>query len=310
MGFFSSVSKVIGGGSESESSSNSRSGFALLPTEIQDVYKNYATGLDALFDNGASDDLFTPLPQTEYEDRALASSLTGVTPTAESIRSDIAMQMNPFDDYVINEINRQAQGDYSILKQAANEAGQFGSNRQMLGANDIDLTRLDQIGRFKQDQYNTALDNTLNELTQGRVADIGLQFGAGDFVRGLDTQTRQAPINAYSTFGQLLGVLPTSGGSESNSSSSSESSEGLGKTIAGIAGAFSDERLKTIYGKVGQENGYNLYEFTYKHDPEQRRYVGVIAQEVKEKNPDAVFVQDGYLAVDYNRIGVEMKELA
>lgn len=308
MGFFSSVSKLIGGGSESESSSTNRSGFALLPSEIQDVYKNYASGLQDLFGDGAADDLFVPLGQTEYEDRALASTLAGVTPTAETLASDIAMQMNPFDDAVINTINREAGGDYSILKQAANEAGQFGSNRQLLGANDIEERRLDQIGRFKQDQYNRALDNSLNQLTQSRAGDIGLQFGAGEFLRGLDTQTRQAPVNAYGTYGNLLGVLPTSGGSEGSSSSSSDSQNGIGSTIAGIAGAFSDERLKTIHRKVGEENGHNLYEFSYLSDPE-RRYIGVIAQEVKEKNPDAVFVEDGYLKVDYNRIGVDMKEV-
>lgn len=309
MGFFSSVSKLIGGGSESESSSTSKSGFSLLPSEIQNVYKNYATGLNSLFDNGAADSLYTPLAQTDYETKALASSLQGVTPTAESLQSDIAMQMNPYDNYVIDEINRQAQGDYSILKQAANEAGQMGSNRQMLGANDIDLSRLNQIGQFKQDQYNTAVDNSLNQLTNARAGDIALQFGAGDFLRGLDTQTKQAPINAYTSFGQLLGVLPTSGGSESSSSSSSDSQNGIGSSIAGIAAAFSDERLKDIYRKVGEENGYNLYEFSYKDDPEHHRYVGVIAQEVKEKNPDAVFVEDGYLKVRYDRIGVTMREV-
>lgn len=309
MGFFSSASKLIGGGSESESSSNSRSGFALLPTEIQDVFKNYATDLDARFAGGAADNLFTPLGQTEYEDAALSQILGGVTPTAESLRSDIAMQMNPFDDFVINEINREAAGDYSILKQGLNEVGQFGSNRQVLGANDIEQDRLNTIGQFKQSQFDKALDNSLNALTESRIADTGLRFGAGEFLRGLDLDTKQAPINALSSFGQLLSILPTSGGSESNSSSSSDSQNGIGSTIAGIAGAFSDERLKTIHRKVGEENGYNVYEFSYLADPD-KRFIGVIAQEVKEKNPDAVFVQDGYLAVDYNRIGVEMKEVA
>lgn len=308
MGFFSSVSKLIGGGSESESSSTNRSGFALLPSEIQDVYKNYASGLQDLFADGAADNLFVPLGQTEYEDRALASTLAGVTPTAETLASDIAMQMNPFDDAVINTINREAAGDYSILKQAANEAGQFGSNRQLLGANDIEERRLDQIGRFKQDQYNRALDNSLNQLTQSRAGDIGLQFGAGEFLRGLDAQTRQAPISAYSTYGNLLGVLPTSGGSEGSSSSSSDSQNGIGSTIAGIAGAFSDKRLKTDIEKVGERNGFNLYSFRYKWSPV--KFIGVMAQEVQKLLPEAVGERDGFLTVDYGKLGFDMEVAA
>lgn len=312
MGFFDSVSKFISGGSESESESESRSGFALLPSEIQNVYKDYASGLQNLFGDGASNNLFTPLQQTGYEDKALAASLAGVTPTAESLQADIDMQMNPFNQSVINTINREAGGDYSILKQAANEAGQFGSNRQMLGASDIEDQRLNTIGSFMQDQYNQALNNSLNQLTQSRRDDIGLQYGAGEFLRNLDLSTRQAPISAYSTFGNLLGVLPTTGGSESSSSSSSSTTEGSGDAISGIASAIasSDERLKNIHRKIGKENGHNIYEFSYKMLPDTR-YSGVVAQEVKEKNPDAVFVDvDGYLMVDYNRIGVEMKEIA
>jgi len=218
MGFFSGIVKTLTGGSDS--SSSNRSGFALLPRQIQNVYKDYASDLSNQFVGGASDNLFTPIGQTPYEDRALGIIEQGVTATPESLQSDIDMQMNPFNDSVINTINREAGGDYSILKQGLQEAGQTGSNRQILGANDIEQTRLDTIGRFKQDQYNRALDNSLNQLTQSRVTDAGLGMTAGDFLRGLDTQTKQAPINAMTSFGQLLGVLPTTGGSESETESS------------------------------------------------------------------------------------------
>ena len=305
MGFFSSVSRVLGGGSDSQSSSQNRSGFALLPGSIQGAYTDYASGLRDLFDDGASDFRFDPMDQNIYEDRALDTILQGVTPTAESLSKDVNMLMNPFDDHVINTINREAQGDYSILKQGLNEAGQFGSNRQILGANDIEQTRLNTIGSFKQDQFNRALDNTLNELTQSRAADTGLQFGAGEFVRGLDLQEKQTPINAYRSFGELLGVLPTSGGSVGNSSSSSSSDEGIGDTIAGIAGAFSDKRLKTDIEKVGKKNGFNLYSFRFKGHA--TKFVGVMAQEVEKIMPEAVGERDGFLTVDYDKIGLELE---
>lgn len=231
MGFFSGITKSLFGGSDSSSGSTNRSGFSLLPTEIQDVYKDYATDLSGQFVGGAGDDLFNPLDMTGYEANALSMIGQGITPDASTLSSDIAMQMNPFDDYVINDINRQAQSDYSILNQALDSAGQMGSNRGILGANDIEQTRLNTIGKFKQDQYNTALDNSLNQLTQARAQDIGLNLGAGEFQRELDFAERQAPISAMQQFGQLLGVLPTSGGSEGSSSSKSSSENGIFKSI-------------------------------------------------------------------------------
>lgn len=307
MGFFSSVSRVLGGGSESSSQNSSQSGFALLPKEIQDVYKNYASDLGGMFKGGAANELFNPLGQTEYETNALDQVSRGVTATPESLRADIDMQMNPFDDYVIDEINRQAGGEYSILKQAANEAGQMGSNRQMLGANDIDLSRLNQIGSFKQGQYNKAVDNSLNQLTDARTADVGLGFTAGEFLRNLDAQGKQAPINAMTSFGQLLGVLPTSGGSTAQGTSKSSSDNGIGGTIAGIAGAFSDRRLKENIEQVGEENGFPIYEFNYINDPDTR-WVGVMAQDVEKTHPEAVFESEGMKRVRYDMIGVEMRK--
>ena len=232
MGFFSEATKFLGGGSDSQSRSSEKSGFALLPPEIQDAYTGFAGDLSSRFGGGAADSLFTPLPQTGFETDALSAIGQGLTPTEGSLRADIGMQMNPFDDFVIDAINREAQGENSILNQALTQAGQFGSNRGILGANDIEQVRQGNIGRFKQDQYNTALQNALTRLPQLRGQDIGLQFGAGEFLRGLDTQTQQAPINALSSFGNLLGALPQSGGTTSVSSSEADKRGGFGDQIS------------------------------------------------------------------------------
>lgn len=293
MGFFQTL---FGG---SEGSSSSQSGFANLPPQIQRVWKTYANQLLGQFPNEGEEDLFTPLPQTDFETNALNMIKRGITPTEDSLRSDIAMQMNPFDDFVINDINREAAGDYSVFKGALNEAGQFGSNRQMLGANDIENTRLNLIGRFKQDQYNKALQNSLTTLTDSRAKDIGLGFTAGDFLRGLDTSTKQAPIDRLSTFGRLLGVLPTDGGSTSNSSSSSQN--GIFESIP----LFSDRRLKENIVYHDTVNGYKRYKFNYKWDT--TTLIGVIAQEIAPVKPEAVFKKGGFYGVDYSQLGFDME---
>lgn len=219
MGFFSGLTKTLTGGSDSSSSSSS--GFAQLPAEIRNAYTGYATDTRNLFGGGAANNLFEPLDVTEAEQQALDSINRGFAATPESLADDIAMQLNPFDDYVIAGINDAANSDFSILKQNATQAGQFGSNRQELGANDIELKRQEQIGRFKQDQYNKALDNSLNQLTETRARDAGLQMEGGAFLRDLDLQRNLAPVTANAAYGQAVGILPTDGGSQSRSNSSS-----------------------------------------------------------------------------------------
>jgi hypothetical protein len=298
MGFFSAQS--ILGGSSGSSSSNT-GGFNALPAEIKGAYTNYGQQIQDLLKSGNLTKMYTPLAETAGETKAYGAIDKGFTPNAAQLSSDIAMQTNPYDQYVIDEINRQSGGDYSILKQALSEAGQMGSNRQNLGANDIDLSRLNQIGGFKRDAYNTALQNALTILPGQRAGDATAQLGAGANQRSLYGQTQQAPVAALQQIATALGILPTAEGSTTSSSKSSSS--------PGIASLFaSDINLKENIIPVGMENGHNVYEFSYKGKPE--RYVGVMAQEVEKTHPHAVIHTIDGLKVNYDMIGVKMRRVA
>lgn len=321
MGFF-------GGGS-----STSKEGFAALPKQMKVGFDNLSRNVQFLtspytFTNKGKTlnqsvlDMFTPLGQTTEEGKALQMVNAGMAPTQESLQSDIAMQMNPFDQYVIDEINRQGQGDYSVLKQELANAGQFGSNRAALGANDIDMARMGQIGQFKQSQFNNAMNNALTVMPQLRQQDISNLFNAGDFLRGQNTAQKQVPISALTTQAQLMGAVPQDGGRITTTKSgggfgslmsgltgASQGLSSLGSIASAIGGFFSDRSLKTDISYIGKENGHNVYRFKYKNNP-HKEFIGVIAQEVQETNPDAVMEVDGYLAVNYDAIGVEFREIA
>lgn len=213
MSFFQSI---FGG---SKSTSSSESGFKLLPKEIQDAFLNYSKQLTGAFDDGAAIEAFRPIDVTDIGKKAISAFDRGFTPDQEQYQKDIAMQENPYNQYVIDEINRQAGGDYSVFKTALKEAGQMGSNRSILGANDIDLSRMNQIGAFKQDQFNRMSDNALKVLPESRYKDAAAQLNVDDFYRQLDLQRKQAPFAALTAFGQGLGFLPQSGGSTSTSKS-------------------------------------------------------------------------------------------
>lgn len=69
-----------------------------------------------------------------------------------------AMQFqNPYQDQVIGGINRQAQGAASQQRSALARLGALGSNRDFLGASDVELNRQDMIGRLLSDAYENSM---------------------------------------------------------------------------------------------------------------------------------------------------------
>ncbi len=68
-----------------------------------------------------------------------------------------------------------------------------------------------------------------------------------------------------------------------------------------IGSSFSDIRLKTNIKRIGTHPaGVGLYEFDYIWGGGKQ--VGVMAQELEQVRPDAVFEVGGFKAVDYGRI--------
>ena len=173
-------------------------------------------------------DMFTPMGQTADETRAFDMMRQGFAPTADSLRNDINMQMNPYMDSVIGGINREANSQNSILRGDMSDAGQMGSNRSILGENDIENTRQMGIGQLLASQYNNASNNAMNVLPGLRQQDAGNMMGIGAFLRSLDTQTKQAPITALQTGTQMMSPFISGG------TSSSQSTPGIIPTIAGM----------------------------------------------------------------------------
>ena len=84
----------------------------------------------------------------------------------------------------------------------------------------------------------------------------------------------------------------------------------IASQVVSIASAFpgfpSDTKLKENIEEVGvSPDGYKIYEFNYKGFKD--RWRGAMAQDVVKTNPMAVHIQNGYLAVDYSKIAVNME---
>jgi hypothetical protein len=85
----------------------------------------------------------------------------------------------------------------------------------------------------------------------------------------------------------------------------------LGQIVAsGSTIAVSDIRLKRDVELVSRrEDGIGVYSYRYLLG--EQRFIGVVAQEVAVARPDAVVTQaDGFMAVDYARLGMTLQRAA
>lgn len=114
----------------------------------------------------------------------------------------------------------------------------------------------------------------------------GVQIPTVDYA-GLVNQDYQNKMGAYNTqVGQRQGLI---GGLL-----------GFGGQLASL----SDKRAKKDIKKVGNLKGHGLYEYGYKgkHD-DGKRHIGVMAQDVEKKRPDAVSRRpDGLRQVNYGKL--------
>ncbi len=313
MGFLSSLtnplSAIKGAGSLlTGTPSQQTTGYSALPSSLQAGFNQLGQDVSQYTNPNDPNNVarFTPIGQTTGETQAYNNINQGFTPTSASLGTDLSMLMNPFNDSVIGGINNAANSDYSILKQNASQAGQFGSNRQNLGANDIELQRQNQIGSLLQNQYNQALGQVFNNLVPQRQQDAMNQLNAGGAQRQLALQTSMAPISALQAGTSMIAPF-TSGGTATGATPSPLAAIGQIAQGAGTAIAASDINLKENIEHIGEENGHKIYEFKYKD--KEGRFRGVMAQDVLEINPDAVFEINGYLAVNYDKIGIEFRRI-
>jgi hypothetical protein len=134
---------------------------------------------------------------------------------------------------------------------------------------------------------------------QAGLAGAQAQLGAGQ----QQQQTQQAGLQAlYNQFQQqqgypfqiaqfLANIAEGTGALSGNQSTS---------TTTGGGGFFSDERLKENIQKVGKTNdGQPIYRYNYKGDSNTQ--MGLLAQDVEKKHPEAVGLAGGYKTVNYKK---------
>lgn len=163
-------------------------------------------------------------------------------------------------------------------------------------------------------------------------ANVGLLGDLGSQQRDINGQVAQAPLSVQEQIAQLLqggqfGLFHgqdttgatsgtesgTTSGTSTGTSTTSDPMGGFGGLLSAGgsllsgAAAFSDSGLKRDIETAGYDaKGRRWVNFNYHWDePDAPKRRGVIAQEVRETDPEAVFVHppSGYLMVDYAQLG-------
>lgn len=122
------------------------------------------------------------------------------------------------------------------------------------------------------------------------------------------SQRMTGMAQAGQTYGNILN-------SQTSAYNAGMAQQGLdvGGLMQGAAALYtaSDRRLKQNIELVGRDERtmLPLYEFEYINGS-GRRYLGVMAQDVAESHPDMVYTMpDGFMAVNYAGLGIEMVEV-
>lgn len=96
---------------------------------------------------------------------------------------NISQFFNPFESYVTDEINRQAQIAQNQLSANAVAAGAFGGGRQGIASAELERARLGSIGQARAQGFQTALGAAQQQQQLG--------LGAGQLLGALGAQQQQ-----------------------------------------------------------------------------------------------------------------------
>lgn len=197
-----------------------------------------------------------------------------------------------------------AQRDDDLRTRLANQGIKAGSAAYDREMNNFNQGTNDAYNQLLLSGRGQAVQEALTERNQPINEIIGLmggtqvgipQFGAGTQQPSLPTVDYAGLVNE--NYNQKLGIY----------NQQMQNRNGIVGGLFGLGGkliGLSDERAKRDKKKVGELKGHSLYEYSYKGKfDDGNKHVGVMAQQVEKKRPDAVTRRpDGMRQVDYGKL--------
>jgi hypothetical protein len=197
----------------------------------------------------------------------------------------------------------QEAGEESILRNASMTGGlRSGDVQSNLYDYNTQLQNQALLQSYNQQlqglQGMAGLQSNTNAIA-GMTANIGQTLGQGHIAAG---QAQQ--VGSQQGIGNLLGLGDIAG--------QAGAFEGLGgllsKGIGWIGSLFSDRRLKNNLEKIGKVNGHNWYIWDWNIVANKMglegKSEGVLADELVKTNPECIGIKDGFMIVDYIKLGI------
>jgi hypothetical protein len=260
--------------------------------------------------------------QIQYYQQPITSSV--INPTLQALQQQQAQQNSALQSQMIQqgafggsrgglqqaELQRQqllgtSQALAPIYQQAYQSALQTATGQQGVVASDLarQLQTGQQLAGLGQQGYQQQIGaaNQLAGIGTGAqsaaLQGAQAQIAAG----GTEQQTAQADLTArYNQYLQQQGYPFQVAQFLANIAEGTGALSGSTTTTTGGGGFFSDRRLKEDVKEIGKtHDGQPIYSYRYANDNDGRTQIGLMAQDVEKKHPEAVGVMGGYKTVDY-----------
>ena len=243
--------------------------------------------------------------------------------------NSIARFQNPWEQQVVDSTVRGirdsaaktgAQQEAAAAKMGA-LGGTSGINRRLIRDQGTDELIGDTTGRLRQAGFNAASGLAQNSLqaqlagiqgagsianTQAGINNLGFQQGTQLWNQGWQNAMMPYQIGQMGA-GTLSGLAGVSGNKTTGTSTGSQTTTGTASpfstlmNIAGLAATAygSDERIKENIKPIGETyDGQPIYKYNYKDSPKTQ--IGLLAQDVEGRVPEAVGSVAGIKTVDYD----------
>lgn len=285
---------------------------------------------------------FSPETQAALDltaNRALAGSPVNNAANSELMKTLQGDYLSPttnpgFKQGLQDITDAYSKGTAAQTDAAFSKAGAYGGSAYKEMTADNNRKFADALNSYAGNLYQQERDNQMKSMffapqqANQDYVDFGKLADVGAAKEGMAGNQLQEQIDRYNFNQQApaaniqsyIDLLNGAGGKYGTATASkpyytNDTAQTIG-TLGnlGLQGALmyslfrSDARLKHDITHTGYDNGFPVYNFRYLPDidPEQHLYRGVMAQDVIKTRPDAVIYADnGYMAVNYNKIGVE-----
>ena len=303
-------------------------------TPFQNYGGQFVAGLTPEQQQATSQTASASTAAQPYYNQAAGMTLGAAQNVGPLTPDQIAQYQNPYTQAVaaptIQALQQQQGQDLSKQQAQAIQSGAYGGDRSGIARATLQgqqgLATAQAIAPIFAQSYNTALQTAAGQ--QGVVAsDLARQMQSAQQLAGLGTgaqqaqltgaqalmaagtvgqQTNQADLTAqYQQFLQARGYPFQTAQFLANIAMGTGALSGSTTSTTQPAPFFSDARLKHDAKKIGETNdGLPIYSFKYNGD--DRTQIGLMAQDVEKKKPEAVGLapaSDGnmYKTVDYDK---------